>query len=153
MSIINGRIVVLGLAFALAGCALPQEVDGNLPDPDNVVQVQPGKSTKADVTRLMGSPSNIGTFDPTTWYYASRRVERDTLGNVSLLEQRVYVVDFDSKGVVLDLQTHLNDAHDVAMIARATPAPGKELSFLEQLLGNFGKGSGSDKKKKDDKGS
>ena len=28
----------------------------------------------------MGSPSSIATFDPKTWYYASRRVERDTLG-------------------------------------------------------------------------
>ena len=153
MSIANRRVAVIGLAFALTSCTLPQEVNGNLPDPDNVAQIQPGKSTKADVTRLMGSPSNIGTFDPLIWYYASRRVERDTLGDVTLLEQRVYIVNFDDKGVVKDLQTHMNDAHDVPMIARTTPAPGKELSFIEQLLGNFGKGFGSstsdDKKKKD----
>lgn len=153
MSIAAGRIAVTGLVLALAACALPQEVDGNLPDPDNVAQIVPGKSTKADVTRLMGSPANISTFDPTTWYYPSRRVERDTLGDVTLLEQRVYVVNFDAKGLVLDLQTHVNDSHEVAMIPRTTPAPGKELSFVEQLLGNFGKGLGggsSDKKKKSD---
>jgi outer membrane protein assembly factor BamE (lipoprotein component of BamABCDE complex) len=140
------------MLLALGACALPVEIDGNLPDPDAVAQVQPGKSTKADITRLMGSPSNISTFDSKTWYYASRRVERDTLGDVTLLEQRVYVVNFDDKGVVQDLQTHLNDPHDVQMIARTTPAPGKELSFIEQLLGNFGRGAGSsdDKKKKED---
>jgi outer membrane protein assembly factor BamE (lipoprotein component of BamABCDE complex) len=153
MSIVQTRLAILGLALALSSCALPQEVNGNLPDPDGVAQVVPGKSTKADVTRLMGSPSNVGTFDTKVWYYASRRVERDTLGDSTLLEQRVYVVDFDDKGVVRDLQLHLNDAHDVPMIARATPAPGRELSFVEQLLGNFGKGSSSsDKKKKKDDG-
>ncbi len=149
MSIFPARLMAIGLALGLASCALPQEVNGNLPDPDNVAQVLPGRSTKADVTRLMGSPSNISTYDPLIWYYASRRVERDTLGDVSLLEQRVYVVNFDDKGVVKDLQTHINDARDVPMIARTTPAPGKELSFIEQLLGNFGKGlGGGDKKKK-----
>jgi outer membrane protein assembly factor BamE (lipoprotein component of BamABCDE complex) len=154
MSIVNGRLAVsglgLGLAVLLSACSLPQEVNGNLPDPDNLAQIQPGKSTKADVTKLIGSPSNVSTFDPLTWYYASRRVERDTLGDVTLLEQRVYVVNFDDKGVVKDVQTHLNDVHDVPMIARTTPAPGKELSFVEQLLGNFGKGlgGGGDKKKK-----
>ena len=149
MSIFDGRIAALGLALAVAGCALPQEVDGNLPDPDNVAMVLPGKSTKADVTRLMGTPSNVGTFDPTTWFYASRRIERDTLGDVTHLEQRIYIVNFEDTGLVKDLQIRLNDPHDVPMIARTTPAPGKELSFIEQLLGNFGKGSGSDKKKKD----
>jgi outer membrane protein assembly factor BamE (lipoprotein component of BamABCDE complex) len=134
------------LALGLAACTLPQEVDGNLPDPDGVAQVQPGVSTKADVTRLMGSPSNIGTFDPNVWYYASRRIERDTLGDQTLLEQRVYIVEFDPKGVVKDLQTQLNNPTDVPMIARATPAPGKELSFIEQFLGNFGKFTGGDKK-------
>jgi hypothetical protein len=28
-------------------------------------------------------------------------------------------------------------------VARATPAPGRELSFLEQLIGNLGKFNGS----------
>ncbi len=145
-----GRVRPLASIAALmllAGCALPQEVEGNLPDPENVAQVEPGKSTKTDVTRLMGSPSSIGTFDKNTWFYASRRVERDTLGDKTLLEQRVYVVAFDDKGVVKDLQTHLNDSQDVPMIARTTPAPGKELSFVEQLLGNFGKFTGGDSKK------
>ncbi len=134
----------------LAACTWPQEVRGNLPEAESVAAVQPGKSNKADVVRLMGSPSATGSFEGTTWYYISRRLQRETLQDPELLEQRVYVVTFDDKGVVTALQTHVNDDHDVAMIPRATPAPGKELSFIEQLLGTFGKfGGGGDKKKKD----
>jgi outer membrane protein assembly factor BamE (lipoprotein component of BamABCDE complex) len=134
--------------LALSACSWPQDVRGYAFDPDSVAQVQPGKSNKADVTRLMGSPSTASTFDATTWYYITRRIERRTLNDPELLEQRVYVVQFDDKGVVKDLQTHENEVHDVEMIARTTPAPGKELSFIEQLLGNFGRFNGDKKKDK-----
>jgi outer membrane protein assembly factor BamE (lipoprotein component of BamABCDE complex) len=144
-------IAAAASVLALAACSWPQEVQGNLPEAESVAAIQPGKSNKADVTRLMGSPSSVGSFDSNTWYYISRRVQRETLQDPNLLEQRVYVVTFDDKGLVTALQTHLNDDHDVALIPRATPAPGKELSFIEQLIGTFGKfGGGGDKKKKDD---
>jgi outer membrane protein assembly factor BamE (lipoprotein component of BamABCDE complex) len=139
------------VVLLLAACTWPQEVRGNLPLPEAVAAIQAGKSSKADVSRLMGSPSTIGSFDGNTWYYISRRIQRETLQDPDLLEQRVYIVTFDDKGTVTALQTHLNDEHDVAMIPRATPAPGKELSFIEQLLGTFGKFGGSDKKKDKDK--
>jgi outer membrane protein assembly factor BamE (lipoprotein component of BamABCDE complex) len=137
------------LVTQIAGCTWPQEVRGNMPEAASLAAVQPGISNKADVTRLLGSPSSIASFDNNTWYYIGRRIQRETLQDPDLLEQRVYVVTFDDKGTVLALQSHVNDEHDVAMIARATPAPGKELSFMEQLLGSFGKfgGLGGDKKK------
>jgi outer membrane protein assembly factor BamE (lipoprotein component of BamABCDE complex) len=145
-------LAAAGLTFSMAACTWPQEVRGNMPDTDSVAEVQPGKSTKADVTRLMGSPSSIASFDNNTWYYIARRIQRETLQDPDLLEQRVYIVTFDDKGTVTALQTHVNDDHDVAMIARATPAPGQELSFMEQLLGTFGKfGSLGGDKKKDNK--
>jgi len=33
----------------------------------------------------------------------------------------------------------LKDRREIASVARATPAPGRELSFLEQIVGNLGK--------------
>ncbi|GGF28496.1 SmpA/OmlA family lipoprotein [Aliidongia dinghuensis] len=134
--------------LALAACSPPQELRGNLPDPDGVAQIVPGKSTKADVTKLMGSPSNISTFDTGTWYYISRRSVRDALSEPQLVAQTVYVVQFDDNGVVKTFQQQDNNDTDVAMIPRTTPASGKELSLIEQLLGNFGKFTNSDEKKK-----
>lgn len=147
------RIAAAGLAVgAVAACSLPQSVEGTLPDQDNVAQVRVGQSTKADVTRLMGSPGVTSTVDQNVWYYPSRRVGRNTFGDHTVIEQKVYVVHFDDKGVVSQFGTNENDVHDVAMIPRTTPAPGRELSFVEQLLGNFGlaDNSASKKKKKGD---
>ena len=134
--------------LALAACAAPQELRGNLPDPDSVAQVVPGKTSKADVTKLMGSPSNISTFDNNTWYYISRRSVRDALSEPVLVGQTVYVVQFDDSGLVKSFQQQDNNNTDVAMIPRTTPASGKELSLIEQLLGNFGKFANTDDKKK-----
>lgn len=148
------RLIVAAVpAMLLAACSFPQEVQGNMPDTDGVAAVQPGISNKADVTRLLGSPSSVASFDSNTWYYIGRRVQRLTLQDPDLLEQRVYVVSFDDKGTVKELATHVNDDQDVAMISRTTPAPGKELSFIEQLLGSFGRFGAADKgKKKQDQG-
>jgi outer membrane protein assembly factor BamE (lipoprotein component of BamABCDE complex) len=134
--------------LALAACAPAQELRGNLPDPDSIGQVVPGKSTKAEVTKLLGSPSNISTFDNNVWYYIARRSVRDALSEPQLVAQTVYVVQFDDTGVVKSFQQQDNNDTDVAMIPRTTPASGKELSVIEQLLGNFGKFTNSDEKKK-----
>jgi outer membrane protein assembly factor BamE (lipoprotein component of BamABCDE complex) len=134
--------------LALAACSPPQELRGNLPDPDAVAQVVPGKTTKAEVTHLLGSPSNISTFDTGTWYYIARRSVRDALSEPQLVAQTIYVVQFDDSGVVKSLQQQDNNDTEVAMIPRTTPASGKELSVIEQLLGNFGKFASSDDKKK-----
>lgn len=134
--------------LALAACSPPVELRGNLPDPEAVAQVVPGKTTKVEVTHLLGSPSNISTFDTGTWYYIARRSVRDALSEPQLTGQTIYVVQFDDTGVVKSFQQQDNNDTDVAMIPRTTPASGKELSLIEQLLGNFGKFSSSDDKKK-----
>ena len=134
--------------LALAACSPPVELRGNLPDPESVAQVVPGKTTKVEVTHLLGSPSNTSTFDTSTWYYIARRSVRDALSEPQLTGQTIYVVQFDDSGVVKSFQQQDNNDTDVAMIPRTTPASGKELSIIEQLLGNFGKFSNSDDKKK-----
>jgi outer membrane protein assembly factor BamE (lipoprotein component of BamABCDE complex) len=132
-------LCLLLTGVALAACQPQLEVRGDEPDPQALAQIEPGKSTKADVTNLLGSPSTVSTFNPDVWYYISTRDMRLSFFKPQMLDQRVYVVEFDDQGLVKDLQSHLNDQHEVAMIKRTTPAPGKELTLMEQLLGNFGR--------------
>ena len=60
-----------------------------------------------------------------------------------MLDQQVYVVDFDDTGVVSGRPQDLEGRRrTITPVARATPAPGRELTFLEQLIGNLGKFNG-----------
>jgi outer membrane protein assembly factor BamE (lipoprotein component of BamABCDE complex) len=133
------------LALTLAGCDVPVDPRGNLPTPEELSQIKPGVSDKATVTRILGSPSSVATFADSTWYYISQKTKEVAFFKPELLDQQVVIIDFDKKGVVRDIRHRgLNDRVAVVPDPNATPAPGRELSFLQQLIGNFGRFSGED---------
>src|SRR5215469_11398024 len=134
------RPAVLLSAVMLTGCSISEDQRGNLPDPEKLAQLQPGNTTKEQVVRILGSPSSASTFDDNVWYYISRRVKQVAFFSPTVLDQQVYIVDFDDKGMVRDVgHKTLADSRSISPAPGATPAPGRELSFMEQLLGNVGR--------------
>ncbi len=143
------NIVPLAAAavIALAGCAISVDQRGKLPDPDRIAEVQPGKTTKDQVIKILGSPSSSSAFDDNTWFYISRKTKQVAFFQPEVLDQQVFVLNFDDKGVVKDLgHKTLADGASITPAPGATPSPGRELSFLEQLIGNVGRFSGGDSK-------
>jgi outer membrane protein assembly factor BamE (lipoprotein component of BamABCDE complex) len=128
------------IALALAACQPTIDQRGNLPDEKKISAIEPGVTTKEAVSQLLGTPSSVSTFGDKTWYYISRRTEQTAFFNPQVLDQQVVVVAFDEGDVVRNVQ-HLNlaDSRPVDPSSRETPSAGKELSFVEQLLGNLGK--------------
>lgn len=137
-------LTALSAAVALAGCATTVDQRGNLPPPDEIAQIHPGKTTKQQVASLLGTPSSVGVFNDKDWYYISRRTKQVAFFDPKVMDQEVYIVDFNDDGVVqaVDHKT-LRNGREIEPVARTTPAPGRELSFLEQLIGNLGKFNGS----------
>jgi outer membrane protein assembly factor BamE (lipoprotein component of BamABCDE complex) len=133
-------IIALVLAGSLAACSKTVEQRGNQPTAEKVAEIKPGISTQEDVTRILGTPSSVGTFDDKTWYYISRRTEQLAFLTPDLVDQQVIAVSFDEQGLVREVRRHgMDERRAVTPVARSTPAAGKELSFIEQLIGNVGK--------------
>jgi outer membrane protein assembly factor BamE (lipoprotein component of BamABCDE complex) len=131
--------VISGMAL-VAGCAASVEQRGNLPSQDKIAEVHPGSTTKDEVIKILGSPSSVSIFSDKSWYYISRRTEQISFFDPDVVDQQVYVVNFDSQDVVKAVDHKgLEDGKEIIPVARATPAPGRELSFLEQVIGNLGK--------------
>ena len=135
--------VAIALCLALTSCAWilpPPQTRGNKVDVDQLKELVPGTSTKADVTALIGSPTQKATFDENTWLYITEQT-RPRLGQtLGVIDQTVVVLNFDDRGVLNGVKTVTNDdSVPVSVIARTTPSPGTEASFLQQLLGNIGK--------------
>jgi outer membrane protein assembly factor BamE (lipoprotein component of BamABCDE complex) len=128
-------------AAAIAGCSPSIEQRGNLPDAEKVSEIHAGSTTKDEVVKILGTPSSVSVFNnDKSWYYISRRTAQTAFFDPDVLDQQVYVVNFDDQGVVKAVDHKvLQDGKEITPIARATPAPGRELSFLEQLIGNLGK--------------
>ncbi|HTV88599.1 MAG TPA: outer membrane protein assembly factor BamE [Stellaceae bacterium] len=139
------RPLAVVLALLLAGCVVSEDQRGNLPDPEKLAEIKPGTTTKEQVVKILGSPSSTSTFDDDTWYYISRKTKQVAFFSPDVLDQEVYIVDFNDQGIVKDVgHKTMADAEHINPAPGATPAPGRELSFMEQLIGNIGRfGGGS----------
>jgi outer membrane protein assembly factor BamE (lipoprotein component of BamABCDE complex) len=128
------------VAAAVAGCGATVDQRGNLPEPDKLAEIQPGTTTRDQVVKILGTPSSTGVFDDKNWFYISRKTKQLAFFKPDVVDQQVYVVRFDGNGVVASIdRKDLNDGRDIEPAPGATPAPGRELTFLEQILGNLGR--------------
>ena len=108
--------------------------DGEVPE------FTPGEDTQASVLAALGNPSTRGMFDENTWYYISATREYLAYLRPDTRERRVIAIRFDENGVVSVIDEYgLDDGRVVAFVDRETPTRGRELSLLEQLLGNVGR--------------
>ena len=61
-----------------------------------------------------------------------------------MVERKVVVFHFDESSVLRKIdQVDLAAGQDIDIVSRTTPTAGKDLSFLEQMLGNVGRFSGA----------
>ena len=134
-------LVAVSGAAALVSCAPAVDQRGNLPDPDKLAGIHAGSTTKDEVAKILGTPSSVSVFNnDKSWYYISRRTSQTAFFEPNVLDQQVYIVNFDDRGVVKAVDhRNLNDARDIEPAPGATPAPGRELTFLEQIVGNVGR--------------
>lgn len=132
----------LAVVLLLSGCGVfssPESLRGAQVDPDDLKQLVPGTSTRRDVEALIGSPTTKGTFND-HWIYISQTTHTRIGRLPGVDKQNVVELSFDRNGVLQSVDHHtLKDGKPVTMVARTTPSPGSEASFLQQLLGNVGR--------------
>ncbi|BBK42378.1 outer membrane protein assembly factor BamE [Allostella vacuolata] len=136
------RILAALFCAGLLGSACSPIVNqhGHLVASEKLAEIRPGTTTKDEVRRILGSPSTLSTFNDGSWYYVSRRTSQVAFFAPSTEDQQSIAIDFDGGGVVTGVrQFDLRDAQPVENVARQTPSVGKELGFVEQLIGNIGK--------------
>lgn len=136
------RPFVLALAavsvVALSACAPKVAQRGAMPDVDAIATIVPNKSTKIDVERILGSPSSKNLYGEETWMYIGETTEQKAFFDTQVDERSVLLLTFDKEGVVTSMESHgLEASKDVEPIERTTPTVGKELTFIEQMIGNL----------------
>jgi outer membrane protein assembly factor BamE (lipoprotein component of BamABCDE complex) len=132
------------MGLALAACSPSVDTRGNLADKDRLQQIQKGVSTRDDVASALGTPSTVGTFDPNVWYYIGARTEKTAFFRPDTVERKVVVVKFDEAGTVADVhELDQSAGKEVELVDRTTPTAGRDMNFIEQMLGNVGRFSGA----------
>jgi len=129
---------------ALAGACTPttdfqgfQAIDARPQD------LQAGIDTRDSVRAKLGTPSAVSTFDPDVWFYISQVTESQSFYQPKLIRRDVVAVSFDKGGeTVAKVDTlTMKDGRVIAYNGRETPTRGRQLSALEQLIGEIGNGA------------
>lgn len=125
---------------ALAACEPTIATRGNILDQEKMEQVAIGQSTREDVARLLGTPTQVATFDENVWYYVGRNTEQYSFFTPEVLQQKAVEVRFNDEGIVTAMKTFDPAlAENVSPSSDKTPTYGHETTILEQLVGNLGK--------------
>jgi outer membrane protein assembly factor BamE (lipoprotein component of BamABCDE complex) len=126
--------------LGLGACAQDIHVRGNIPDTEVISKISPGVHSRIDIQSLLGSPSTISTFQDSKWYYIGQKSTLFAFFEPEVLERTVLMVSFDETGMVETTRTYaLADGQPIDPVDRITPTEGRELSIIQQLLGNLGK--------------
>ena len=132
--------LLLAGSAGLAACTPTTSTSGFI-----AVDVQPQDikvgDSRTSVASRLGSPSVVGAFDKSTWYYVTQTSDKLAYLHPQIKARTVVAIRFDKEEKVLEVKSlALKDGYDVAYDKRETPTRGRELSWIEQLLGNVGRG-------------
>ncbi|HYI82489.1 MAG TPA: outer membrane protein assembly factor BamE [Acetobacteraceae bacterium] len=134
---------LIALPLLLGACSFfqaPLVQRGNRVTADQLGEITPGVQTKADVRAVLGSPTQSGMFGDDQWYYISSSTRQRPARQLAVRDRQTVVVEFDRAGVVRSIRTlGEEDGREVEMVARETPVPGNERTFLQALFGNVGR--------------
>ncbi len=136
----TAALAALLAAAAAAACTPVVRRHGYVPEDQPLSAIQPSVDSKSSVLARYGNPSTDGVFDENTWYYVTNVVEQLGYLAPQSSARSITAVHFDGAGMVSNVETFsLADARNPSIVARSTPTRGRELTILEQLLGNVGR--------------
>ncbi|MEA1942899.1 MAG: outer membrane protein assembly factor BamE [Pseudomonadota bacterium] len=137
---LNVTLLVAACAVGVSACNPVLRSHGYRYTTQEEPNITPAEDTQDSVLARLGNPSTRGTFEDDTWYYISSTRESLAYLRPATRDRRIIAVSFDDAGVVSEVNEYsLEDGRVVAYADRETPTRGRELSFLEQLLGNVGR--------------
>lgn len=126
--------------LALAACVSTRAQHGYVPERgETALEAEVGIDTKESVLARYGEPSVRPPLFDDVWYYVSSATNSRAFYETETTRREVTAFAFDDGGRVFEVATFdIDDGRPVNIVSRTTPTRGKELSFLQQLLGGVG---------------
>ncbi len=136
-------LAVAALAFTASACAPVVGLHGFQTVDTKPSDIVAGTDTKETVLARLGTPSATSTFErDNVWYYISQTTEKYTYNRPQVSQRSITEITFaDGGDTVAGVRNlGLEDGRQLAMEDRETPTRGRQLTILEQLLGNVARG-------------
>jgi outer membrane protein assembly factor BamE (lipoprotein component of BamABCDE complex) len=126
-----------------AACAPVGQYQGFQAIEANPADVRVGQDTRTTVSQRLGTPTATDTFDHNAiWFYISQSQATTAFLRPRVTRRDVVAISFDQATEQVTSVNHytLADGRVIAYNDRETPTRGREMTVLEQLLGNIGRG-------------
>lgn len=137
--------LLLGAAIAATGCVSVRDRHGYVIERgETSLEAMAGIDTKESVLARFGEPSMRPALNDDAWYYVSASTNRRAFYATETTQREVVAFLFSPDGTVAKVETYtLADGDNINLVDRVTRTRGKELSFLEQLVGGVGQVAGA----------
>ncbi len=129
----------LFLVLGLAACSATFVNHGFVPPAEDLAAIEIGDSRDA-VVAAIGTPGVAGVMRDEAWFYTAYRVRNYAYRAPEVTERQILAVSFDTAGRVSNIEEFgLEDGQVVELSRRVTSSSVREISFFQQLVGNFGR--------------
>ncbi len=128
---------------ALGACSPTVSYQGFQAVDQKPQDIKAGVDTRSTVLSKLGSPTATSTFNKDIWFYISQLRNQTSFFDPKTIHRDVVAIAFDpSTEQVKSVHTYtLKDGRVFAYNRRETPTRGREMTFLEQMIGTIGAGS------------
>src|SRR5262245_41925422 len=93
-------IAVFMAVFAVSACAPTVAKRGNMVSDEQLAQITAGVTTREEVAKNLGTPTQVSTFDDTIWYYIGQETEQVSFLDPDVVSQKIVAIQFTPEGVV-----------------------------------------------------
>lgn len=129
------------LLTGAAACAPTTSYNGFQARDEKPTDVKAGTDTRSTVLAKLGSPSARSSFGDPVFYYISQTTQKEAFLKPRVTTRDVTAISFDKDEKVTAVKNYkLKDGYRIAYDNRATPTRGRQLNWVEQILGTIGRG-------------
>ena len=132
--------LMLALIVSMAACSPVFRNHGYVPSEEELALVEVGVDTRETVGEKIGRPTTSGLLNDVGWFYVQSRYKHFGPRAPQEVERQVLAVTFTESGTVENIARYgLEDGKVVQISRRVTESNVKGLSFIQQILGSFGR--------------
>lgn len=134
------QCLMLAVVAAVAACSPVYRNHGYVPSEEELSLVEVGTDTRETVGQKIGRPSTSGLLNDVGWFYVQSRYKHFGPRQPKEIDRQVLAVTFNEAGTVENIARFgLEDGRVVEISRRVTETNVKGLSFIQQILGSFGR--------------
>ena len=134
------RCVTVAAVLFAAGCTAIYQNHGYVPTETDLAKIEVGKSSREEVSAVIGRPSSVGVLQGAGWFYVGSRWKHYGARAPQEIDRQVVAISFDEAGMVENIERFGMERGEVVVLSRrVTKSNVKGIGVIRELLGSFGR--------------